>query len=99
MRQCLGCSGLVPEAVENCPNCEVSALARGVKTLVTAGTIAITTLAACAAPTPVYGVPCVSKQIDGGNNGCIGSCDTLLSDGGDPRRDPSNSCFTDGGTP
>ncbi|MFT3707684.1 MAG: hypothetical protein QM817_08455 [Archangium sp.] len=98
MKQCLGCSGLVPEGIERCPNCEVSAVSRGLRTLVTAGTIAITSLAACAAQ-PVYGAPCVSKQVDGGNNGCILACDTLQADGGDPRRDPNNACFTDGGTP
>ncbi|MFT3707685.1 MAG: hypothetical protein QM817_08460 [Archangium sp.] len=61
-----------------------------------AGTIAITSLAACQ---PVYGAPCVSKQADGGPGNCFDPCDTLESDGGSPRRDPSSECFTDGGTP
>jgi hypothetical protein len=54
---------------------------------------------ACGTPMPAYGVACTSKQVDGGNNGCIGACDTLLQDGGKPSRDPGNSCFNDAGIP
>jgi hypothetical protein len=48
---------------------------------------------------PVYGIPCNQKQTDGGTNGCYGDCDTLLPDGGDPKKDSTHYCFTDGGSP
>jgi hypothetical protein len=98
MRQCVGCEGLVPESESSCPNCRVNARS-GVwrKLAVATGTLA---LVACGiAPSPAYGIPCVGKQVDGGRNGCYGDCTTLLPDGGDPRKDPKDSCYTDGGTP
>lgn len=96
MRQCLGCSGLVPEGSSGCPNCAVSS--RGVvkKLVVAVGSLAVAS--GCLA-VPVYGAPCTQKQVDGGQNGCYGDCDTLLVDGGDPKKDPENYCFVDGGTP
>jgi len=48
---------------------------------------------------PVYGMPCNQKQVDGGTNGCYGDCNTLLADGGDPKKDADHDCFVDGGTP
>ena len=97
MKQCLGCSGLVPETFESCPNC---VLERGVKKLIaTAGLIALAATG-CEVPTPIYGIACTSRQLDGGNKGCPGECTTLLDDGGVPARDSSNSCFkADGGSP
>lgn len=100
MRQCLGCNGLVPESSSSCPNCEVTAKKHGLvrKVVVATGTLAL--IACGIAPAPAYGVPCASKQVDGGTNGCIGECTTLQSDGGDPRKNPADTaCFTDGGTP
>ncbi len=64
-----------------------------------AGVVAIV-VSSCGVPTPVYGIPCTSRQFDGGNNGCPGECTTLLPDGGLPARDSSNSCYkADGGSP
>ncbi|MBL8909635.1 MAG: hypothetical protein JNM17_02920 [Archangium sp.] len=91
-RQCLGCSGLIPDGV-NCPNCEVSRRG-GLRTLVVAGTIAVASLSAC--PQPVYGAACVSKPLGDGGFVC---CNFELPDGGDATRDPSNVCYDDGGTP
>ncbi len=99
MRQCLGCGGLVPKEAADCPNCVVSAKASGVvrKVVFAAGAAAlVSSFIACQ---PVYGIPCTSKQVDGGTNGCPGGCTTLNPDGGDPRKDPSDPCYVDGGVP
>ncbi len=98
MRQCLGCKGLVPEASSSCPNCEVTARKYGLvrKVVLTTGTLAL--IACGIGPAPAYGVPCTSKQVDGGNNGCPGACDTVQSDGGNPAKNPADTtCFKDGG--
>ena len=58
-----------------------------------------TLVGACVLPQPAYGISCTQPQVDGGTNGCYGSCDTLLEDGGDPTNDPDNFCFVDSGTP
>jgi len=98
MRQCSGCSGLVPDGSSSCPNCAVTRGANvGRKLLVAVGVA--TLVGACVLPQPAYGISCTQPQIDGGANGCYGSCDTLLSDGGDPTKDPDNYCFDDGGVP
>lgn len=95
MKQCLGCSGLVPEGASGCPNCAVSRGGVVRKLVVAVGSFAVAS--GCLA-VPVYGAPCTQKQVDGGSNGC-GDCDTLLVDGGDPAKDTSSYCFVDGGTP
>ena len=100
MRQCLGCGGLVPTEATDCPNCVVSAKASGVvrKVVLAAGTVAL--MSSCFVAQPVYGIPCTSKQVDGGTTGCPGECTTLIPDGGDPRKDPGNTaCYVDGGVP
>ncbi len=98
MKQCLGCQGLVPEAFEACPNCAVERRSSFKKLMAAASMVAI--VASGCIATPVYGAPCTSLQIDGGNDGCPGGCTTRLADGGAPARDPMNSCYqADGGTP
>lgn len=97
MRQCLSCKGVVPASSVECPNCAVSRKRGLTKAVVLGGTIALAS--GCLIATPVYGIPCTSKQVDGGTQGCFGECTTLKPDGGDPRKDPSDPCFTDGGTP
>jgi hypothetical protein len=67
------------------------------KVVLAAGTVAL--VSSCVLAQPVYGVPCTSRQVDGGNDGCLGECTTLKPDGGDPRKDPSDPCFVDGGVP
>ena len=99
MKQCLGCQGLVPEGLAACPNCAVER-GPGVKGLVAAAGLVVLAASSCVLATPVYGIACTSKQVDGGAAGCPGDCATLLDDGGAPDHDPSNSCFKgDGGTP
>jgi len=91
----------VPTEAAACPNCVVSAKATGValKLVLAAGTVALMSSCILCAQ-PVYGIPCTSKQVDGGNDGCPGECTTLNPDGGDPRKDPTNTaCFVDGGVP
>ena len=96
MKQCVACRGLVPESLSQCPNCAVAPRSSLKKVV---GLVALVA-SGCSAPTPVYGIPCTSRQLDGGNNGCPGDCSTLLDDGGVPARDPQNSCYKpDGGTP
>ena len=95
MKQCLGCSGLVPEGASGCPNGAVSS--RGVITRLAAAVGGLIVASGCLMH-PVYGAPCTQKQVDGGSNGC-GDCDTLLVDGGDPAKDSSSYCYVDGGTP
>jgi hypothetical protein len=63
----------------------------GRKLLVAVGVA--TLVGACVLPQPAYGITSTLPQVDGG------SCDTLLSDGGDPTKDSENSCFVDGGQP
>lgn len=95
MRQCLGCSGLVPEGASGCPNCAVSS--RGVvkKLVVAVGSLAVAS--GCLA-VPVYGTSCTAEQIDAGQ--CDAYCHIPLVDGGDPKKDTENPCFIpDGGTP
>lgn len=94
MKRCLGCSGLVPEGSSLCPNCAVTS---GLKKLV-AAVGGLVVASGCLA-VPVYGIPCNQKQVDGGTNGCYGDCNTLLVDGGDPKKDADDPCFVDGGTP
>ena len=100
MKKCLGCGGLVPLASDACPNCAVTAkksrVPRGALLLAAAGFATIT--ASGCSPMALYGIPCTADQVDGGHNGC-GGCDTRLTDGGDPRKDPNDTCFVDGGTP
>jgi hypothetical protein len=99
MRQCLGCQGLVPAPLDHCPNCVVTARGHGLsKALTVAGVIAVVGTSCLAMP--VYGAPCISKQVDGGTAGCGGECTTLEADGGDPSKDPARTdCFVkpDGG--
>jgi len=98
MKQCLGCRGLVPEPLQECPNC-VTERGLGLKVFVAAAGMVAIVASGCLA-TPVYGIACASKQVDGGHNGCFGDCNTLLDDGGLPARDPTNECFkADGGSP
>lgn len=98
MNQCVSCQGIVPAGLDACPNCVVSSRkTRGLKAAAL-GLVAIA-VSNCGSPMALYGVPCVSKQVDGGTNGCPGECTTLLPDGGDPRKDRNDPCFTDGGTP
>lgn len=99
MKQCQSCNGLVPDALDVCPNCAVTRKKKGLKVVAAASLVSLA-LSNCGSQMALYGVPCTSRQVDGGTNGCPGACDTLLPDGGDPRKDPTNSaCFTDGGTP
>ncbi|MBL8923127.1 MAG: hypothetical protein JNJ54_30030 [Myxococcaceae bacterium] len=98
MKQCLSCNGLVPDTLDVCPNCAVTRRKKGLKVVAAASLVSLA-LSNCGSQMALYGVPCTSKQVDGGNNGCLGACDTLLPDGGDPRKDRTSSCFTDGGTP
>lgn len=98
MKQCLGCRGLVPEALTTCPNCAVQPRS-GAKVLMAAAGLVTLVATGCIA-TPVYGIACTAKQLDGGTHGCFGECTTLLEDGGVPARDPSDICYkADGGTP
>lgn len=81
----------MPETVGACPNCAMSSAKFGLRAMVaTAGLVAFT--ASSCSPVAVYGVPCTSKQLDGGMNGCPSSCDTLLPDGGDPHKDTTTGC-------
>lgn len=98
MRQCPGCSGLIPEASSGCPNCAVTPGRSVGHTLLAAVGVA-TLVGACVLPQPAYGISCTQPQVDGGMNGCYGACDTLLEDGGDPTKDPDNFCFVDAGSP
>lgn len=89
----------MPQSLETCPNCEAAPRSALKKVAAAAGLVALVA-SGCSAPMPVYGIPCTSRQLDGGNNGCIGDCSTYLDDGGVPARDPQNSCYKpDGGTP
>jgi RNA polymerase subunit RPABC4/transcription elongation factor Spt4 len=98
MKQCLGCRGLVPEPLSACPNCAVEPRSSLKVLVAAAGLVAlVATGTSCVA---LYGAPCISRQFDGGNNGCPGSCDTYLDDGGVPAQDPSHYCYQgDGGIP
>jgi hypothetical protein len=97
VKQCVSCQGVVPAGLDGCPNCAVSSRKHGGLKAVALGFVAIA-VSNCS-QMALYGVPCASKQVDGGTAGCFGECTTLLDDGGDPRKDPANVCFTDGGTP
>ncbi|MBE2251853.1 MAG: hypothetical protein IAE78_20120 [Myxococcus sp.] len=97
MNQCLSCQGVVPAGLAACPNCAVTRRKTGLKAAAL-GLVAIA-VSNCGSAMALYGIPCTSKQVDGGANGCPGECTTLLPDGGDPRKDATNACFTDGGTP
>jgi hypothetical protein len=95
MKRCTACGGFAPLGVTRCPNCAVGP-----------GRMAIAALAgfalfgeSCGVLSAAYGIPCTSKQVDGGLFGCPGECETLQPDGGDPRKDPANLCFRDGGVP
>lgn len=99
MKQCLDCRGVVPEALEACPNCAVAPRGGGLKVVAAAAGLVALVTSGCIA-TPVYGIPCTSRQLDGGNKGCYGACDTFLEDGGNPANDPDTGCVRpDGGTP
>lgn len=99
MNQCLQCQSVVPVSLVSCPNCAIDRK-RGSKVLMAAAGLVALVSSNCSTIMPVYGIPCTSKQLDGGNNGCPGECSTLLPDGGSPTRDPADSCFkADGGTP
>ena len=52
------------------------------KKLVAAAAVIALAATGCGSPVPVYGVPCTSRQFDGGTNGCLGDCNALLDDGG-----------------
>ena len=58
MKQCLACSGVVPESLDACPNCAID---RRPNLLKVAGLVALmTTGAGCPErniPVPVYGAP------------------------------------------
>ncbi len=95
MHQCLLCSGLIPSSTQRCPNCAVEPSRVSLRAV--AAVVGLATLSVNCAP--VYGLPCVGDQLDGGDQGCPGECTTLLPDGGDPRRDTESGCFDDGGTP
>jgi hypothetical protein len=101
MRQCLGCKGLVPSGVDDCPNCAATRarLGTGKALLAAAGLVAIG-VSGCICQA-VYGPPCTAKSVDGGTTDCTDTCDLPLPDGGNPTADPDNSCFigTDAGTP
>lgn len=91
MRQCQVCSGLVPESVETCPNCVVTAKRSGLRSLALKGLVALT-VSSCGTPMALYGAPCTAQ------NGC--DCNATLPDGGSPKKDPANPCYSpDGGTP
>jgi hypothetical protein len=94
MKQCLACSGLVPESLDSCPNCAVTPRGSVLKKVVAAaGLVALAgTVSGC--PMPVYGIACTAT------NGCFGDCSATLSDGGARTNDPQDPCFgLDGGTP
>ena len=97
MKQCLGCSGLIPDPIEACPNCAVNTRRSGAKGLAVAAGVVVLVGSSCTF-TAIYGEPCTAKQVDGGTSGCW-DCASTLSDGGDPKQDPSSICFEnpDGG--
>ena len=96
MLRCATCGGLIPAAVDACPNCPLSP-PRPFKTLL--ATIAFAVSSSCYSCLPYGAPPCFEPQVDGGRDGCLGECTTLEADGGDPTRDPANPCFVDGGSP
>lgn len=81
MKQCLACSGLVPESLDACPNCAVQRSSGLKKVVAAAGLIALAGVAS-GCPMPVYGIACALPQVDGGSHGCVDECSTLLADGG-----------------
>lgn len=95
MRQCATCTGLVPAAVDACPNCSLSR--PPFKTLV--ATVALAVSTSCYSCLPYGAPPCREPQVDGGRDGCPTECTTLEADGGDPTKDPANPCSVDGGSP
>lgn len=56
MKQCLACSGVVPESLDACPNCAID---RRPNLLKVAGLVALMTTGCPerAVPVPVYGAP------------------------------------------
>lgn len=91
MNKCLTCGGLVPASLEACPNCVVTARRLPFKPLLATVAIAASLSTYACAP---YGVaPCPQGMPD-----CYAPpCERKLADGGDPKKDPSNTCFVDGG--
>ena len=92
VNQCLSCQGVVPAGLVACPNCAVTRKKKGL-TMAAVGLVALA-VSNCGSAMALYGVPCTAQ------NGCLPDCTTKLPDGGDPKKDPTNTrCFTDGGTP
>lgn len=81
---------MVPGEAEVCPNCNVGRSGSMKKVLV-AVSIAVSSLSACMP----YGVP----PCPDGGGGCYSTCEQPRPDGGLPRNEPGNPCFTDGGSP
>lgn len=93
MRQCQACSGLVPEALDACPNCLVTERRTGLRSIAMRGLVALAVSSCGGTQMALYGAPCTVQ------NGCI-DCTTLRPDGGSPKKDPSSPCYSpDGGTP